>query len=142
MLNNSDVSNDILTSITSDISNVTVPYKIEKSNNVVEVASATHDFIDNNVDVALIATISSAEEDIVNHVYDISTSNVQMLKGNVTDNSLNNIRIKGNVNVGETYLILFTSDEDGNLMMASRNGSVININDIAASNFESILVNE
>ena len=27
-----------------------------------------------------------------------------MLKGNVTDNSLNNIRIKGNVNVGETLL--------------------------------------
>lgn len=142
VLNNADVNNEILTSITSDISTVAVPYKMERSNDVIEVASATHDFIDNNVDVALIATISSAEEDIVNHVYDISISNVQMLKGNVTDNSLNNIRIKGNVNVGETYLMLFTSDEDGNLMMASRNGSVININDTTASNFESILVNE
>ena len=110
-------------------------------NNVIEYASYSSDFINNDVDVAVIATITSANLDAENQIYDISVSNVEYLKGYASEEALNNVRIKGDINIGETYLMLFDKDEDDTLMMSSRQGSVIEANTEAAAQYESILVN-
>lgn len=62
------------------------------------------------------------------------------LKGSSSDEALNNVRIKGDITIGETYLMMFEKDEDGTLMMSSREGSIINANSTVAEQFESILV--
>ena len=139
VIDNSEVSDNLLSSLNDDIASRPITYNTFE-NEVVEHASCSSDFIDTNVDVAVVATISSAEFDENNHVYDISVSNVNYLKGSSSDEALNNVRIKGDITIGETYLMMFEKDEDGTLMMSSREGSIINANSTVAEQFESILV--
>lgn len=96
---------------------------------VAETAEASKEFISSNVDIAFIATITELEEDEQNDIYDIKVSNVKYLKGSVKKDILNNgLRIKGDIKIGGTYLMLFTEESDEYIMMSARNNSIIDVN--------------
>lgn len=128
VLDNSDLSETEIKSLTNNISSAVTPCSISQSNEVVECLEPTNSSVEHNVDVAFVATITSAEEDVVNNIYDIKVADVNFLKGNVDESILNEgIRIKGNISVGEKYLMMFTQDEDGFIMMAAREDSIIDV---------------
>ena len=138
VIDNSETSDDMLISLNEDIASIPMPYNVF-NNEVVEYASFSDDFVNQNVDVAVVATISAAEYDEENQVYDISVSDVNFIKGTASEEALNNVRIRGDINVGETYLMMFDKDEDETLMISSRNGSIIKADSAAAAQFEDIL---
>ncbi len=128
VLDNSDLSETEIKSLTDNISSAATPCSISQSNEVVKCLEPTNSSVEHNVDVAFVATITSAEEDTVNNIYDIKVADVNFLKGNVDESILNEgIRIKGNISVGEKYLMMFTQDEDGFIMMAAREDSIIDV---------------
>lgn len=94
-----------------------------------------------NVDVAFIATVKSFETDEM--MYDNVDANVElieMLKGAIKPEILNErLLLKGDIKEGETYLLLFTANKDGNLSLSSKEGSVLNVNDPSLAAYIQVL---
>ncbi len=53
---------------------------------------------------------------------------VEFIKGHVSDNILQNLRLKDNIEVGKTYKIYLKNTGDGEFNLASTNGSIIPMN--------------
>lgn len=103
---------------------------------VINTTEPTQSFMNNNVDLAFIATITDISEDTVNDVLDIDIANVNVVKGSVDDGVLTEgLRIRGNIVVGGTYLMLFAEDENGDIMIAARNNSIIDVTDEAYNGY-------
>ena len=101
-------------------------YGLINDNTVVKKALATKSFMNKSIDVAMIVTVSDIAEDSVNSVYDVYFSDVSIIKGKVPDYILSEgVRIKDKVIVGNTYLMMFTQDEDGDIFIAAKENAVI-----------------
>lgn len=81
----------------------------------------------NNVDVAVVATISELNQNRLDtDVFNAKIKVEEVVKGTPAEGALHDwLRLKGDIDVGDTYLILFKADEDGNLFLASREGSMV-----------------
>ena len=103
---------------------------------VIEEAVPTQEFV-SGVDVAIIATVEAIwllKFDIEN--FSVLIELEEIVKGELRDGITNEIfRLRGDITEGGTYLMLFTSDENGNLTIASRSGSVIPIDSIEFAEF-------
>lgn len=85
----------------------------------------------NRVDVAIVAKIKNVVTDSM--MYDNVDAEIELidtLKGTVRPEILDEkILLKGDIQIGETYLLLFVANENDNLFLASPKGSVISIHD-------------
>ncbi len=129
ILDNSIYTTSDLSSLAKNISSKRSLYAISRTeDNVAETTVANSTFMENNVDLAFVATITNISEDTVNDIIDVNISDVNILKGNVDNNVLTeSIRIKGDVVVGGRYLMMFTKNEDGDIMIVARDNSIIDI---------------
>ncbi len=94
---------------------------------VIEVAEPTDSYVSYNVNLAIVATVTDAVVDDTDPIYTVSLGDIAVLKGTMSDGEYSNvIRIKGDVEIGETYLMLLNSNEDGCVMMSSKTGSIVN----------------
>jgi hypothetical protein len=107
---------------------------------IIEEAVATSEFV-NNIDVAAVATVSHIHRrpddfDNLSAMLDL----VEVVHGEVSVGAFDEfIRLRGNVTVGGTYLILFRTDEYGHLRLLARNGAIIPYHETQFANFMNVL---
>ena len=137
ILDNSLYTASDLSSLAKNISSERSLYAMPRSEeNIAETTVANSTFMENNVDLAFVATITNASEDTINDIIDVNISDINILKGNVDNDLLTESRrIKGDVVVGGRYLMLFTKNEDGDIMIAARDNSIIDITSSAYNDY-------
>ena len=94
-----------------------------------------------NVDVAIIATVTATlQDELDNDNIDALLELREVVYGEINMNVLNEfMRLRGNVVVGNEYLILFHVNEHGILTLVAREGAVIPINTVQFNNFIDVI---
>ena len=103
---------------------------------VFESAKPSIEFME-NIDVAIVATIIATEQwELDNENFDAILNLRDVLYGEVGENAFNEfIRLRGDITIGNDYLILFRYDQYGHLMLVAREGAVISYNSIEFHQF-------
>ena len=109
------------------------------SEDVYDNANYTEEFL-NDVDIIVDATITElTSNEISQGVYETKLNVNNIIKGNVNYDIFNEcIMLKGNLNVGERYIILF-NDKGDYIMQASKNGSIIEMDSEEYSTIVNVL---
>ena len=107
---------------------------------VIEDATLTTDFVE-EVDVAIIARVITTEQRrFDNENFDALLDVTNVLFGEVNEAIFNElIRLRGNLVIGNTYLILFRMDGYGHLSLIARNGAAISVDSVYFYQFKDIL---
>ncbi len=138
ILNNEEASGSELESFHSAIRALPAPKRAEPT--VILEATPTKEYID-SVDVVIIATVTgTVQEELDNDNLNAKLELKEILKGELKKGVLDEyVRLKGDVAVGETYMIHFNADTDGNLTLSARKGAIIAENNALFISFSEAL---
>jgi len=138
ILNNEDVPDRELTRLHNNLGRMRANAFVQ--NEVIDYATPSADFI-NNTEVAVVATITAIIQcEFDNDNFDAVIDLKEVVYGEVPGNRFEELmRLRGDVIVGNTYLIFFTKNQDGHLTLAARDGAVVPHSSISFDEFRNAI---